>query len=94
MSFEATLQSIDASLKALLVVAQSSASAVQTFGETAAHVAEVKATRKAKTEPAKDTTLELPGVPSKDAPLVTTAPGNALGTVDGDPTGTRYWLIE
>ena len=85
MTFEATLQSIDASLKALVVMAQSGASAVQTFGaaaETAHAVANVnlaaalstaKPTRKAK-EPA--------------------GTANTLGLVDGDPEGTRYWVIE
>ncbi len=84
MTIEATLQSIDASLKALVVIAQSGASAVHTFGvitdtTTEAPVA-VKAPRKAKEAPAGSAADEVRQ--------------DILGRVDGDPEGTRYWVIE
>lgn len=88
MTFEARLQSIDETLKALLVAFQTGAAAQHTFGAPDAHTAAAKVGRKPKAEsaPAVDTTLELPGVPSKDTDL--------LGLVDGHPSGTRYWVIE
>lgn len=89
MTFEARMQSIDETLKAILVAFQTGAAAQHTFGAPdAAHTAAAKPGRKPKAEsaPAVDTTLELPGVPSKDTDL--------LGLVDGHPSGTRYWVIE
>jgi hypothetical protein len=78
---EDTLLSIDATLKALLTSAQSSASAIHTFGTVAEATlsATAKAPRKTK-EPAAPTSAMSASAP--------------LGLVDGDPEGTRYWVIE
>ena len=98
MTFEARLQSIDETLKALLVAFQTGVAAQHAFGAPDAHTAAAKLGRKPKAEPAPapavdtapapavDTALGLPGVPSKDTDL--------LGLVDGHPSGTRYWVIE
>lgn len=88
MTFEARLQSIDETLKALLAAFQTGAAAQHTFGAPEAHTAAAKPGRKPKETAAAavDTTLELPGVPSKDT--------DPLGLVDGHPSGTRYWVIE
>ena len=103
MTFEARLQSIDETLKALLVAFQTGAAAQHTFGAPDATTAAVKTARvdrKAKetSTPAVDTTLDLPGVPSKDTTLdlpgVPSKDTDLLGLVDGHPSGTRYWVIE
>lgn len=100
MTFEATLQSIDASLKALVVMAQTGSSAAHTFGVAAdaAHaaanvgfvaslaVSAAKAPRKTK-EPVGQTSAALESE-------MATAATNPLGLVPGDPEGTRYWVIE
>lgn len=88
MTFEARLQSIDETLKALLAAFQTGAAAQHTFGAPDAYTAAAKPGRKPKETAAAavDTTLELPGVPAKDT--------DPLGLVDGHPSGTRYWVIE
>ena len=90
MTFEARLESMDETLKAILTALQTGAAAQNTFGTPEAHTA-AKPGRKPKETAvaAVDTTRELPGVPP-----VSTATGDPLGLVVGDPTGTRYWLIE
>lgn len=82
MTLEATLQSIDDSLKALVVMAQTSVGAMNTFvtsefSPEALDVKAPKATRKQKETPA----------------AAVTAPA-AGDVVEGDPAGTRYWVIE
>ena len=86
MSLETTLSRIDSTLAALLVIAQTSAAATLAFG-TSATIESLPAVVKAtKTKAVK----EAPAIASPGISMAT----SPLGLVDGDPVGTRYWLIE
>lgn len=82
MSLEQTLERTNELLAQVITILQTGAAAQDDLGP-----AETKAprTRRTKTEMAADAAAAVG---------VTTAPNNVLGTVDGDPEGTRYFLIE
>lgn len=82
MSLEQTLERTNELLAQVITILQTGAAAQDDLGP-----AETKAprTRRTKAEMAADAAAAVG---------VTTAPNNVLGTVDGDPEGTRYFLIE
>lgn len=90
MSIEATLGSIDTSLKALVALLQNAG----TLTHLAAPAVEKK-TRAKKGEQA--ATAETPAAIDPPAVVVeaeTTAVTQPTPVVDGDPAGTRYWVSE
>jgi hypothetical protein len=86
MSLEQTLERTNELLAQVITILQTGVAA-QT------EVAPVeKATRKKKTEVEAPAPTPAPAPAPVAAPAVTTTPNNILGTVEGDPVGTRYWL--
>lgn len=84
MSLEQTLNETNDLLRQLLTRLNTALEAEQTLGEPAK-----KRTRSTK---ASTETAEAPAAETA-APAITTAPNNVLGTVEGDPEGTRYFWI-
>lgn len=82
MSLEQTLEQTNELLKQVITILSTGVTAGAELGQAQAADAKPTRTRKTKTE-------ETPATTN-----VTTAPNNVLGTVEGDPVGTRYWLIE
>lgn len=78
MSLEQTLEQTNTLLAQLIAVVTTGVEARATLGEPEAAPKATTRTRKTKDEPAAATTTDK----------------NPLGLVDGDPDGTRYWVIE
>ena len=83
MSLEQTLERTNELLAQVITILQTGVSAQAELGQP-----EAKPTRTRKSKAEAET-----AAPAADAPAVTTAPNNILGTVEGDPVGTRYYLI-
>lgn len=92
MTLEATLTRIDETLAALLVIAQTNAAAATTFGAVANAVSAVAEASVPVTKPAKTKAVKEEPAPAVAAPASTST--SPLGLVEGDPVGTRYWLVE
>ena len=90
MTLEATLSRIDSTLSSLLLIAQTSAAAAHTFGAVADAASAVASSLKT---PRMKATKEAVATTATDLPVAVPVAG-PLGLVDGDPEGTRYWLIE
>ena len=90
MSIEATLGSIDTSLKALVALLQNAG----TLTHLAAPAVEKKTRAKKGEQAASAETPATTDTPAVVAEAETTAVTQPAPVVDGDPAGTRYWVSE
>ncbi len=84
MSLEQTLERTNELLAQVITILQTGIQAPAALGEPE----KTTRTRKSKSEPVAETPA------TTDAVVVTKTPKSPLGLVDGDPEGTRYFVIE
>lgn len=90
MTIEAKLDSIDASLKLLVTIMQSAGVIPGTMA-----TAEFAGTPEADTQKSNDAAAtKLKGTRTKKDNSTNSDPAAAMGLVEGDPEGTRYWVSE